>query len=102
MTIVAPVGRFIMNEIAMPPTTEMTPKMAAINMAGLNLFAICRDVTAGRINSSEKGTDLFWSNNYTIILALKKLVVAYVVGFQCNESFLLAAAQSRRYRLIRV
>jgi hypothetical protein len=57
MTIVAPVGRFRMNEIPIPPTTEMTPKMAAINMAGLNPLAICRDVTAGRINSSEKGMD---------------------------------------------
>jgi len=53
MTIVAPVGRFIMNEIAMPPTTEMTPNRHATSMAVLNPFAICSDVTAGRIKRAD-------------------------------------------------
>ncbi len=53
MTIVAPVGRFRISEMKIPPMTAINETQAAISMAPLKLRASCSAVTAGRMSRAE-------------------------------------------------
>src|SRR5450756_2308317 len=53
ITIVAPAGKSRKNEAVTPTNTDVIDTRTATTIAPRNPFAICRAVTAGKINKAE-------------------------------------------------